>query len=116
MQRKLYPFKYYCEELYDAEQPQQIDWGIGAFMMISGDYVSKYGLFDERYFCTLKMYNCATTLGKTVFGCCLIPRPLPCTNISVPAPAPFNYLRVLHTSSALKFLPDTPNCGIDARR
>ena len=50
LQNRLYPFNYYYEESLTSKQTMEVDWGIGAFMMICGDYVAKYGLFDERFF------------------------------------------------------------------
>ncbi|UFP96929.1 glycosyltransferase family 2 protein [Gloeobacter morelensis MG652769] len=109
MQRKLYPFKYYCEELYDAEQPQQIDWGIGAFMMISGDYVSKYGLFDERYFLYFEDVQLCHDAWKNGFRVLFDPQATAVHKYQRASTRnSFNYLRVLHTSSALKFFARHP--------
>lgn len=50
LQSRLYPFNYYYGDRQTSQQVMEVDWAIGAFIMISGDYVAKYGLFDERFF------------------------------------------------------------------
>lgn len=54
LQSRFYPFNYHYDDNQmhrpTSQQVMEVDWGIGAFMMISGDYVAKYGLFDEQFF------------------------------------------------------------------
>lgn len=50
LQNMLYPFDYYYDCKPAPRKTVEINWAIGAFMMISGKYIEKHGLFDERFF------------------------------------------------------------------
>ena len=50
LQNILCPFDYYYAGIPSPRKPMEINWAIGAFMMVSGKYVERYGLFDERFF------------------------------------------------------------------
>ncbi len=50
LQNLLFPFDYYYACMPPPKKVVEINWAIGAFMMISGKYVERYGLFDERFF------------------------------------------------------------------
>ncbi|MCJ8280915.1 MAG: glycosyltransferase [Rivularia sp. ALOHA_DT_140] len=50
LQKILCPFDYYYAGIPVPRKMIEVNWAIGAFMMVSGKYVERYGLFDERFF------------------------------------------------------------------
>jgi GT2 family glycosyltransferase len=50
LQNILCPLDYYYAGMPSPKKTIEINWAIGAFMMVSGKYVERYGLFDERFF------------------------------------------------------------------
>ncbi|BAC91731.1 glycosyltransferase [Gloeobacter violaceus] len=109
LQRKLYSFSYYYEHLYNFEIPCEVDWGIGAFMMVSGDYISKYGLFDERFFLYFEDVNLCLNAWRNGFRVLFDPQATAIHKYQrASTRSPFNYLRLLHTVSAFKFFTRHP--------
>lgn len=105
LQSRLYPFNYYYDDNRPTSQTvMEVDWGIGAFMMISGDYVAKYGLFDERFFLYFEDVSLCRDVWKNqhrvlfqadVSALHIYHRSSTC--------AGFNRLTSIHIISALKF-------------
>ncbi|MEL6458373.1 MAG: glycosyltransferase, partial [Cyanobacteria bacterium J06621_15] len=104
LQNMLCPFDYYYAKIPTPRKIIEINWAIGAFMMISGKYVERYGLFDERFFlyfedvslCVDAWQNGYRVLFQPeVSALHLYQRSSTCSK--------FNYLTVIHLISALKF-------------
>ena len=104
LQNRFYPFNYYYADLVTSQEVMEVEWGIGAFMMISGDYVTKYGLFDERFFLYFEDVSLCRDAWKNNYRVLFHP------NVSAlhiysrsSTRAGFNRLTLIHIISALKF-------------
>ena len=104
LQSRLYPFNYYYTDYSSSQQVMEVDWAIGAFMMISGDYVAKYGLFDELFFLYFEDVSLCRDAWNNNYRVLFQPdvsalhiyhRSSTC--------AGFNRLTLIHIISALKF-------------
>ncbi|MDY6899661.1 MAG: glycosyltransferase family 2 protein [Cyanobacteriota bacterium] len=104
LQNMLCPFDYYYARIPTPRKIVEINWAIGAFMMISGKYVERYGLFDEQFFlyfedvslCVDAWQNGYRVLFQPqVSALHLYQRSSTCSK--------FNYLTFIHMISALKF-------------
>ncbi|MEL6166518.1 MAG: glycosyltransferase [Cyanobacteria bacterium J06628_3] len=104
LQNMLCPFDYYYAKIPTPRKIIEINWAIGAFMMISGKYVERYGLFDERFFlyfedvslCVDAWQNGYRVLFQPeVSALHLYQRSSTCSK--------FNYLTVIHLISAMIF-------------
>ncbi|MEM7726712.1 MAG: glycosyltransferase family 2 protein [Cyanobacteria bacterium P01_A01_bin.45] len=104
LQNRLYPFDYYYAQLPEAVTTIEVNWAIGAFMMVSGEYVRLYGLFDERFFLYFEdvslcleawQNNYRVLFDPSVSAMHLYPRKSTSSG--------FNRLTLIHMISALKF-------------
>ena len=104
LQNMLCPFDYYYARVPTPREIIEINWAIGAFMMISGKYVERHGLFDEQFFlyfedvslCVDAWQNGYRVLFQPqVSALHLYQRSSTCSK--------FNYLTLIHMISALKF-------------
>ncbi|MBW4697552.1 MAG: glycosyltransferase family 2 protein [Aphanocapsa lilacina HA4352-LM1] len=103
-QEKLYPFGYYYEEIGFADQPFEVDWGIGAMMLLSGDYVRKFGLFDERYFLYFEDVSLCLHARENGFRVIFDPKAIAFHEYQrASSKSRFSYLRLQHMISAFKF-------------
>ncbi|WP_245395447.1 PssD/Cps14F family polysaccharide biosynthesis glycosyltransferase [Anthocerotibacter panamensis] len=109
LQQRLYPFTYAYSDLPE-DRATPVDWGIGAFLLVSGDYVRKYGLFDERFFLYFEDVDLCLKAwqnhGKVLYE----PRATAYHLYQrASTRTSFNYLRLLHTLSGLKFFAKNRN-------
>lgn len=103
-QNWLYPFDYYYEDMSPPAETVEIHWGIGAFMAISGEYVERYGLFDERFF--LYFEDVSLCVDAWQNGYRVLFHPQACAlhlYQQASTRSRFNYLTFIHIISALKF-------------
>lgn len=104
IQRKLSKFRYYYENLDEVDELLEVEWAIGAFMLISGEYVSKFGLFDEQYFLYFEDVTLCFNAWQNGFRVLLEPKAT-ATHFyqRTSTRSCFNYPRLQHVMSALKF-------------
>ena len=104
LQNLLVPFDYYYACMPSPKKVVEINWAIGAFMMISGKYVERYGLFDERFFLYFEDVSLCVDAWQNGYRVLFQP--------SVSAlhlyqrsstRSKFNRLTLIHMISALKF-------------
>ncbi|MEB3219565.1 MAG: glycosyltransferase family 2 protein [Nostocales cyanobacterium 94392] len=104
IQNLLYPFDYYYACMPPPKKNVEINWAIGAFIMVSGKYVERYGLFDERFFLYFEDVSLCVDAWQNGYRVLFQP--------SVSAlhlyqrsstRSKFNYLTLIHMVSALKF-------------
>ncbi|MBV6623426.1 MAG: glycosyltransferase [Rivularia sp. (in: Bacteria)] len=104
LQNILCPFDYYYAGMPAPRKIIEINWAIGAFMMISGKYVERYGLFDERFFLYFEDVSLCVDAWQNGYRVLFQPKVSAlhlyqrCSTRSK-----FNYLTLIHIISALKF-------------
>ena len=104
IQERLYPFQYHYADLQTLEKPFEVDWGIGAFMLVSGAYAARHGLFDERYFLYFEDVNLCCEAWENGFRVLLDPQAVATHNYRrASTRGGLNHLRLLHMLSAFKF-------------
>jgi GT2 family glycosyltransferase len=97
-------FDYYYAEMPPPEKAVEINWGIGAFMLISGDYVHKHGLFDERFFLYFEDVSLCVDVWQNGYRVLYEPQASALHLYSqASTSSKFNYLTFIHMVSALKF-------------
>lgn len=104
LQKLLHPFDYYYAQMPVPNKVVEINWAIGAFMVVSGEYVAQYGLFDERFFLYFEDVSLCVDAWENGYKVLFEPKATALhlyqrTSTS----SKFNYLTVLHLMSALKF-------------
>ncbi len=104
LQKLVHPFDYYYAQMHLPEKVVEINWAIGAFMVVSGEYVAKYGLFDERFFLYFEDVSLCVDAWQNGYKVLFHPK------VSAlhlyqrkSTSSKFNYLTWLHMASALKF-------------
>jgi GT2 family glycosyltransferase len=104
LQNIFYPFDYCYTKMPLPQKTVEVNWTIGAFMMVSGDYVAKHGLFDERFF--LYFEDVSLCLDAWQNGYRVLHQPevsaLHLYNRASTS-SYFNYLKLVHIVSALKY-------------
>ncbi len=97
-------FDYYYAEMSPPEKAVEINWGIGAFMLISGDYIAKYGLFDERFFLYFEDVSLCVDVWQNGYRVLYQPQASALHLYrQASTSSKFNYLTFIHIVSALKF-------------
>ncbi|NJL61893.1 MAG: glycosyltransferase family 2 protein [Methylacidiphilales bacterium] len=97
-------FDYYYAEMTPPEKAVEINWGIGAFMLISGDYIAKHGLFDERFFLYFEDVSLCLDAWQNGYRVLYQPQASALHLYSqASTSSKFNYLTFIHIVSALKF-------------
>ncbi len=104
LQNILCPFDYYYASMPSPRKPIEINWAIGAFMMVSGKYVERCGLFDERFFLYFEDVSLCVDAWQNGYRVLFQPE------VSAlhlyqrsSSRSKFNYLTLIHIISALKF-------------
>lgn len=104
LQNLLCPYDYYYGCMPPPRKTVEINWAIGAFMMVSGNYVERYGLFDERFFLYFEDVSLCVDAWQNGYRVLFQPQvsamhlyQRSSTN------SKFNYLTLIHMISALKF-------------
>lgn len=104
LQNLLHPFDYYYAKMPPPEKVVEINWAIGAFMVVSGDYVARYGLFDERFFLYFEDVSLCVDAWQNGYRVLFEPQAIALHLYQrVSTNSKFNYLTLLHMISALKF-------------
>lgn len=104
LQNWLYPFDYYYDGMGTPEETVEINWGIGAFMAVSGKYVEKYGLFDERFFLYFEDVSLCVDAWQNGYRVLYNPQASALHLYQQASTrSRFNYLTLIHIISALKF-------------
>lgn len=102
--KRISSFDYYYDEILQTEDAVEVNWGIGAFMMVSGEYVSRYGLFDERFFLYFEDVSLCVDAWQNGYRVLYQPQ---ATALHLYKQAStrsgFNYLTLIHIISALLF-------------
>jgi GT2 family glycosyltransferase len=104
LQNILYPFDYYYACKPAPRKIVEINWAIGAFMMVSGKYIERHGLFDERFFLYFEDVSLCVDAWQNGYRVLFQPSVSAlhlyqrCSTRSK-----FNYLTLVHMISALKF-------------
>ncbi|MEA5573374.1 glycosyltransferase family 2 protein [Calothrix sp. UHCC 0171] len=102
--RFIYTFDYYYAEMPQPKKAVEINWGIGAFMMISGEYIAKYGLFDERFFLYFEDVSLCVDAWQNGYRVLYQPQASALHLYrQASTSSKFNYLTFIHIISALKF-------------
>jgi GT2 family glycosyltransferase len=99
-----HPFDYYYADIPEPQKVVDVNWAIGAFMMISGEYVEKYGLFDERFF--LYFEDVSLCVDAWQYGYRVLFEPQASAlhlYQQASTRSRFNYLTFVHIVSAIKF-------------
>ncbi len=104
LQNILCPFDYYYAGMPPPGKTIEINWAIGAFMMVSGKYVERYGLFDERFFLYFEDVSLCVDAWQNGYRVLFEPEvsALHLYQRSSTS-SKFNYLTLIHMISALKF-------------
>jgi GT2 family glycosyltransferase len=104
VQKFLHPFDYYYAQMPFPEKAVEINWAIGAFMVISGDYVAQHGLFDERFFLYFEDVSLCVDAWQNGYRVLFEPQ-VSALHLYQRAStnSTFNYLKLIHMISALKF-------------
>lgn len=103
-QRAVYWFDYHYEMARPIQNPMEVDWAIGAFLLISGKYVERHGLFDEQFFLYFEDVSLCADVWRNRYR--VVFQPNVCaTHLYKRAStsSKFNYLRIVHFISALKY-------------
>lgn len=104
VQRLLHPFDYYYAQVRPPEDVVEVNWAIGAFMVVSGDYVRRHGLFDERFFLYFEDMSLCVDAWQHGYRVLFQPEAVAFHSYNrASTRSKFNYLTLLHTISALKF-------------
>jgi GT2 family glycosyltransferase len=104
LQSLLYPFDYYYAQMPAPEKVVEINWGIGAFMVVSGEYVARYNLFDERFFLYFEDVSLCVDAWQNGYRVLFEPQATALHLYQrVSTNSKLNYLTLLHMISALKF-------------
>ncbi|BAY34691.1 putative glucosyltransferase [Nostoc carneum NIES-2107] len=104
LQSILHPFDYYYSQMPRPQKPVEINWAIGAFMMVSGEYIAKYGLFDERFFLYFEDVSLCLDAWQNGYRVLFQPEVSALHLYQRSSTSSlFNYLRFVHIISALKF-------------
>lgn len=104
LQNLLYPFDYYYDCVPPPRKIVEINWAIGAFMMVSGKYIGQHGLFDERFFLYFEDVSLCVDAWQNGYRVLFQPQvsALHLYQRSSTG-SKFNYLTLIHIISALKF-------------
>lgn len=104
LQNLLYPFDYYYACMPAPRNIVEINWAIGAFMMVSGKYVRRHGLFDERFFLYFEDVSLCVDAWQNGYRVLYQPQVFALHLYQRSSTgSKFNYLTLLHMISALKF-------------
>lgn len=104
LQQRLYPFKYYYDIAPTLDSAVEVNWAIGAFMVISQDYVARHGLFDERFFLYFEDVSLCVDAWQNGFRVIFQPQVYALHMYQrVSTSSKFNYMKLLHAVSALRF-------------
>ncbi|OUL18749.1 glucosyltransferase [Nostoc sp. T09] len=104
LQTLLHPFDYYYEQMPPPQKAVEVNWAIGAFMMISGEYIARYGLFDERFFLYFEDVSLCLDAWQNGYRVLFQPEASALHLYQRSSTSSlFNYLRLVHIVSALKF-------------
>lgn len=104
LQQRLYPFRYYYDISPSLNSAVEVNWAIGAFMVVSQDYVARHGLFDERFFLYFEDVSLCVDAWQNGFRVIFQPQVYALHMYQrVSTSSKFNYMKLLHTVSALRF-------------
>lgn len=104
LQNILCPFDYYYARMPPPRKTIEINWAIGAFMMVSGKYVERYGLFDERFFLYFEDVSLCVDAWQNGYRVLFQPEVSALHLYQRSSTrSKFNYLTLIHIISALKF-------------
>ena len=104
LQNILCPFDYYYAGMPFPRKTMEINWAIGAFMMVSGKYVERYGLFDERFFLYFEDVSLCVDAWQNGYRVLFQPEVSALHLYQRSSTrSKFNYLTLIHMISALKF-------------
>lgn len=104
LQKWLCPFDYYYEEMDSPAEVIEVNWAIGAFMVISGAYVERHGLFDERFFLYFEDVSLCVDVWQNGYQVLFHPQASALHLYrQASTRSHFNYLTLIHIISALKF-------------
>jgi GT2 family glycosyltransferase len=104
LQSLLHPFDYYYAKMPAPEKVVEINWAIGAFLVVSGEYVARYGLFDERFFLYFEDVSLCVDAWQNGYRVLFEPQAIALHLYQrVSTNSKLNYLTLLHMISALKF-------------
>ncbi|MEA5598885.1 glycosyltransferase family 2 protein [Rivularia sp. UHCC 0363] len=104
IQNLIYPFDYYYACMPPPRKNVEINWAIGAFMMVSGKYVERYGLFDERFFLYFEDVSLCVDAWQNGYRVLFQPSASALHLYQRSSTSSkFNYLTLVHMVSALKF-------------
>ena len=99
-----HPFDYYYADMPEPQKVVEVNWAIGAFMMISGEYVEKYGLFDERFFLYFEDVSLCVDAWQNGYRVLFEPQASALHLYQQASTrSRFNYLTFVHIVSAVKF-------------
>lgn len=112
LQNLLCPFDYYYAKIPPPRKITEINWAIGAFMMISGKYVERYGLFDERFFVYFEDVSLCVDAWQNGYRVLFEPQVSALHLYQRSSTrSKFDYLTLIHIISALKFFAEyEPYC------
>ena len=104
LQNILCPFDYYYAGMPPPRKTIEINWAIGAFMMVSGKYVERYGLFDERFFLYFEDVSLCVDAWQNGYRVLFQPEVSALHLYQRSSTrSKFNHLTLIHMISALKF-------------
>ncbi len=104
LQNILCPFDYYYAGMPSPKKTMEINWAIGAFMMVSGKYVERYGLFDERFFLYFEDVSLCVDAWQNGYRVLFQPEVSALHLYQRSSTrSKFNHLTLIHIISALKF-------------
>ncbi|MEM9923902.1 MAG: glycosyltransferase family 2 protein [Cyanobacteria bacterium P01_D01_bin.50] len=104
LQTLLYPFDYYYACMPPPRKIVEINWAIGAFMMVSGKYIQRHGLFDERFFLYFEDVSLCVDAWQNGYRVLFQPEVSALHLYQRSSTrSQFNYLTLIHMISALKF-------------
>lgn len=104
LQNVLHPFDYYYAKMPAPEKVVEINWAIGAFMMVSGEYVQQHDLFDERFFLYFEDVSLCVDAWQNGYRVLFEPQATALHLYQrVSTSSKLNYLTLVHMISALKF-------------
>ncbi len=99
-----HPFDYYYSDMPEPQKVVEVNWAIGAFMIISGEYVEKYGLFDERFFLYFEDVSLCVDAWQNGYRVLFEPNASALHLYQQASTrSRFNYLTFVHAFSAIKF-------------
>jgi GT2 family glycosyltransferase len=99
-----HPFDYYYTDMPEPQKLVEVNWAIGAFMMISGEYVEKYGLFDERFFLYFEDVSLCVDAWQNGYRVLFEPQASALHLYQQASTrSQFNYLTFIHIVSAIKY-------------